>query len=66
MKQKLVDKKYIAEMLGIKPNTVVKMAQVNAIPHYKLGHRLLRFDLQEIESWVEKRKVVENPLRGKK
>ena len=61
-RKKLVDKHYIAEMLGIEPVTVVKMAQGKRIPHYKFGHRSLRFDEREVLAWLEKKKVSANPF----
>lgn len=61
--KKLVDKYYVAEMLGVVPGTVVKLASKNIIPCYKFGHRLLRFDVKEIVVWLDKNKVAANPLR---
>ncbi|HAK89890.1 MAG TPA: hypothetical protein DHV16_10030 [Nitrospiraceae bacterium] len=61
-RRKLVNKYYIAEMLGIEPVTVVKMAQGKRIPHYKFGHRSLRFDEREVLAWLEKKQVPANPF----
>ena len=54
---KLIDKAKLSEMLGMKPGTLVKMAQAGRIPHYKLNHKTLRFEVGEIQRWAERRKI---------
>jgi len=44
---KLVDAKYISEMLAVKVSTVYKWTFLGRIPHYKL-YRLVRFDPDEV------------------
>lgn len=42
----------LAERLRIKPSTLYVWAEQGTIPHLKLG-RLLRFDPDEIEAWLQ-------------
>ena len=51
MKQYL-DIAALAERLGIKRSTLYAWAEQGTIPHLKLG-RLLRFDPDEIEVWLQ-------------
>jgi excisionase family DNA binding protein len=51
MKQYL-DIAALAERLGIKRSTLYAWAEQGRIPHLKLG-RLLRFDPDEIEVWLQ-------------
>ena len=51
MKQYL-DIAALAERLRIKRSTLYSWAEQGTIPHLKLG-RLLRFDPDEIESWLQ-------------
>ncbi len=45
----------VAELLNVKESTIRKWAHEEFIPRVKLG-RSLRFDLHDIESWVQQRK----------
>jgi len=47
----------IAEYLQMSTSSIYKMAQAGKIPSYKVG-RQWRFRKEEIDAWVEKRKVV--------
>jgi len=47
----------IAEYLQMSTSSIYKMAQVGKIPAYKVG-RQWRFKKEEIDAWVEKRKVI--------
>jgi excisionase family DNA binding protein len=47
----------IAEYLQISTSSIYKMAQSAKIPAYKVG-RQWRFKREEIDTWVEKRKVI--------
>jgi excisionase family DNA binding protein len=49
----LVSVEVIAELLNLNPMTVYKWASNKKIPSYKFGHKMLRFDLSEIEQWLE-------------
>lgn len=59
---KLWTKEQVAEFIGLSPDTVRKMAEKKTLPHYKLGHKCLRFDEQEIKEWVRQRKIICRPL----
>jgi excisionase family DNA binding protein len=47
----------IAEYLQMSTSSIYKMAQAGKIPAYKIG-RQWRFKKEEIDTWVEKRKVI--------
>lgn len=47
----------IAEYLQMSASSIYKMAQAGKIPVYKVG-RQWRFRKEEIDAWVEKRKVI--------
>lgn len=47
----------IAEYLQMGTSSIYKLAQAGKIPSYKVG-RQWRFKKEEIDSWVEKRKIV--------
>lgn len=51
-----IKKEEVAEILQIRPITLLKMVQANEIPHYKLGYRTLRFLQSEIEEWAISKK----------
>ncbi len=46
----------LAERLLVKRSTLYAWAEQGMIPHVKLG-RLLRFDPDEIEAWLQKHRV---------
>jgi len=46
----------VAEMLGVKPDTVRRMCYARRIPHIKLA-KFIRFDRADIEEWMKKNKV---------
>lgn len=62
LKFRLVNKKEMAEMLGLKPGTIVKMAQQKQIPHYKPGYKTLLFDPAEVAEWLRRKHVSANPF----
>lgn len=49
---KLVGIEKIAEMLDVSVKTIYDWTSRDYIPHRKLG-RLVKFDIDEIEAWVE-------------
>ena len=49
--------KQIAEYLQMSTSSIYKMGQVSKIPIYKVG-RQWGFKKEEIDTWVEKRKVI--------
>lgn len=51
----------ISNHLGIKEKTLYAMVSAGDIPHYRIG-RLIRFKKDEIDAWMETRKVTKlNP-----
>jgi excisionase family DNA binding protein len=42
----------LARLLGVPKSWIYDRTYRNEIPHYKLG-RLLRFDLEKIQKWLE-------------
>lgn len=51
-----VSKYPVAELLGLSPETVARMAQRGEIPSRLIAGRY-RFDLQEVEAWLEEQRV---------
>lgn len=47
----------VAEMLGLTPGAVRCMARKRQIPHIKLGYKILRFDKNEINAFINQHKV---------
>jgi len=47
----------VSEYLNIKEKTLYAMVSSAYIPHYRIG-RLIRFKKEEIDAWMETRKVV--------
>ena len=52
----------VAEYLKFKPRTINDWVQKNLIPHYRLGRKTIRFDIETIDEWLETKrpKVNEN------
>lgn len=55
-----MDKKYyttkeLAELLGVSQWFILH--QMPAIPHVKLGHRTVRFDLEEVKKWLKQKEI---------
>jgi excisionase family DNA binding protein len=48
----LLNVRKVSEWLQVKPSTIYLWAEQGMIPHLKLG-RLLRFDPDEIEAWLQ-------------
>lgn len=49
---KLIDVHQLSLMLCVKPKTIYYWVSKNQIPYRKLG-RLVRFDLVDIDAWVD-------------
>jgi excisionase family DNA binding protein len=52
----------LSEYLSVKKSTVYALVEQKQIPHYRLG-RLARFRPQEIEEWLQSKKVEPEPTR---
>ena len=46
----------IAALLGVKVATIYAWVHTKQIPYYKIG-RLVKFDLEQIEKWVQEKRV---------
>ena len=56
---KLVDINKLSEIIGVKKKTIYDWTHKGIIPHKKL-RRLLRFDLNAIERWLNSKKCNRN------
>ena len=56
MRKRLIDIEELSEMLSVKKPTIYWWVRGNQIPHVKLG-RLVRFDIEKVEDWLQKREV---------
>jgi excisionase family DNA binding protein len=52
MSDRLLDAKAIADRLGVPESWVRESARSGAMPHVRLG-RYVRFDLDDVEGWIE-------------
>jgi excisionase family DNA binding protein len=59
MEKRLIDINEAGEYLRVSKNTIYSWICQRKIPFVKMG-RLVRFDLRDIDKWVEKNKV--NPV----
>lgn len=59
-KGNLLNKKQLAEYLGLKAYTIDSWVSQRRIPYIKLG-KCVRFDPDEIEEWLQRQKV---PIRS--
>ena len=48
MTNRLVDARELAQVLGVSPRLIQRMAQQGRIPSFVVGDRLLRFDLHAV------------------
>ncbi|MDD5679935.1 MAG: helix-turn-helix domain-containing protein [Candidatus Omnitrophica bacterium] len=58
MQSALIDKNKIAEYLGVKPSTIYAWVNQKRLPYIKVG-RLLKFDIRDIDAWIQEHKVEE-------
>jgi len=59
--RQLVGVNEVAAFLSVKASTVYSWVSSRRIPHYKLGGKLLRFDLTAIRMCVDQCQVERNP-----
>lgn len=52
-KPRLVDVPGVAEYLGDKESHIRRLIDARQIPFKRLGKKLIRFDLDEIDRWLE-------------
>ena len=60
--KRLLTIKELSEMTNFSISTLYAWVNQRRIPFVKFGHRV-RFDLQDIDSWIEKNKVKQFHLR---
>jgi len=58
---RLLDAKEIAERLGVPESWVRESARSGAMPSVRLG-RYVRFDLRDVEAWLEECKQPGRPI----
>jgi len=58
VENKLLSITEMAEYLGIRVSTLYSWVSQKRIPYIKLG-RLVRFDLREIDKWLENKTIKE-------
>lgn len=46
----------VSKRLGVRPKTIYAWVHTRQIPYVKIG-RLVKFDLGDIDAWVQSRKV---------
>lgn len=46
-----------AAMLGMPLGTLMSMVSRQQIPHRRLGKRIVKFDLAELERWIDSKRV---------
>ncbi len=52
-----ISKKQVARILGISTSSVSRWVKTNNLPHpFKLGPNIVKWDIKEIEKWIEERK----------
>lgn len=59
--KRLLTPKEVSEYLGIKEKTLYKWVYEKKIPYVKLSHKVLRFDKEKIDMWIEEK--MEEPLK---
>jgi len=61
MEKKLLEIKELSAYLGVKVNTLYSWVNQQKIPYVKIN-RLVRFEIQRIDEWLEKKAVETHPL----
>jgi len=49
----MVKAKDIAQLANVSLQTVLKWARENRIPHHRISARCLRFDVVEVNAWLQ-------------
>ena len=49
----MVNAKHISELCGVSLQTVLKWCRDGKIPHHRISSRCLRFDLTEVNAWLQ-------------
>ena len=43
----------LSDYLNIKQRTLYKYVQENYVPHIRIGRKIIRFDINKIDEWLE-------------
>ncbi len=56
--ESLVSAKTVAKMCGggITSRTIIRWAKLKRIPCVRINKRVVRFDIEEVRNWLEKKK----------
>jgi excisionase family DNA binding protein len=57
MTDRLLTTRELAELLGIRPETVLRWTASGRLPGYRISSNALRFRVTEIEGWLASRKI---------
>jgi excisionase family DNA binding protein len=49
----MVKAKDISTLCGVTLQTILKWARENKIPHHRISARCLRFDVAEVNAWLQ-------------
>jgi len=56
-----VDSKELSRLTSISPRSLERLRSDGTIPYYKIGLRMVRYRVQEVEAALEKSKVCPRP-----
>ncbi len=55
--ESFLSKTEVAQILAVSNRTVERLTAQGLLPHYRLGHRLLRYRWQDVEKVLERLRV---------
>jgi excisionase family DNA binding protein len=58
----MVKAKDISTLCGVTLQTILKWARENKIPHHRISARCLRFDVAEVNAWLQAKRDAKNQL----
>ena len=58
----LINIKQLSEKLSISKFTIYTWVSQEKIPHVKVAGRLIRFDPEEVEAWINEQRVKPNEV----
>jgi excisionase family DNA binding protein len=59
MEREYFSKKQLSEYLGTGERTINEWMKSRALPHYRIGGKILRFKRSEVDGWFEQFQVTE-------
>jgi excisionase family DNA binding protein len=57
MFEKLLEVEKAAKYLGVSEKTLYKWVTLKQIPYIKLSHKCLRFDMRDLDKWINEKKI---------